>query len=112
MRLALADAADFVSRSAGATAETLRDVNQDIEQGDRNELGMKNVPEEEKFKNQDAKEQWERGADTVKAAGSKTIGAGQAVAQTTEDLANKSTVRVQDAFNKVCVHQVSSPHSD
>ena len=103
MRLALADAADFVSRSAGSTAETLREVDEEIGKGERNELGMKNVPEEEKFKNQDAKEQWERVADTVKVAGSKTIGAGQVAAQTSEELANKSSQRVQDAWNQVCI---------
>ncbi len=100
MLLAHADAADYVSQSAGTAAQSLREVDEDVAQGDRNELGVKNVPEEEKFKNQDAKEQWERSVDTVKVAGSKTIGAGQVAIQTTEDLANRSTERLQNAFYK------------
>ena len=50
MRLALADAADFVSQSTGSAAQRLREVDEQIAQGDRNELGIKNVPEEEKFR--------------------------------------------------------------
>ena len=102
--LTFADAADYVSQSAGSAAQNLREVDEQVAQGERNELGMKNVPEEEKFKNKDAKEQWETAADTVKVAGSKTIGAGQAAAQTTEDLANRSSQRVQDAFYQVRAH--------
>ncbi|KAJ3539933.1 hypothetical protein NM688_g6300 [Phlebia brevispora] len=101
MRLALADAADYVSRTAGSTAEKLRDANEEIERGERNELGVKNVPEDQKFKNKDPKEQWERAAVTVKVVGSKTIGAGQIAVQTSEDLANKSSERLQDAFYQV-----------
>ena len=101
MRIALADAADYVSGAAGSAAQSLREVDEQVSRGERNELGMKNVPEEEKFKNQDAKEQWERAADTVKIAGSKTIGAGQVAIATSEELTTRSSQRLQDAFNQV-----------
>ena len=58
------------------------------------------MPEEEKFKNQDPKEQWERVADTVKVAGSQAIGAGQVAVATTEEIASRSAQRLQDAFNQ------------
>ena len=103
MRLALADAADYVSQSSGSVAQRLREADEEIAKGDRNELGIKNVPEEEKFKNQDPKEQWERVADTVKVAGSQAIGAGQVAVATTEQAANRSSQRLQDAFNQVSV---------
>lgn len=107
MRLALADAADYVSQSAGSAAESLRKADEDIEKGDRNELGLKNVPEDQKFKNKDAQEQWEISMDTVKVAGSKTIGAGQAAASSASDLANRTSQRLQDSFNEVCFMRVT-----
>ena len=68
-RLALADAAEYVSQSAGSAAQTLRQADEEIERGERNEAGMKKKPEEEKFKNKDAREQFEIAMDTVKEAG-------------------------------------------
>ncbi|KAI0826244.1 hypothetical protein BC629DRAFT_1578653 [Irpex lacteus] len=102
LRLALADAAEYVSKSAGSTAETLRQVDEDVEKGERNELGLKNVPEEEKFKNKDTKEQWETTMDTVKVAGSKTIGAGQVAAETAKNASDRTAQRLSDAFNQIC----------
>lgn len=101
MRLALADAADYVGKSAGSAAQTLRDVDEEIAKGERNEAGMKKKPEEEKFKNKDAQEQFEISMDTIKEAGSKTIGAGQVAVATAEDLASRTNERISDAFNDV-----------
>ncbi|EKM57069.1 uncharacterized protein PHACADRAFT_119248 [Phanerochaete carnosa HHB-10118-sp] len=102
MRLAIADAADYVSQSAGSAAQTLRQVDEEIEKGDRNEAGLKNKPEEEKFKNKDTREQFEVTMDTIKEAGSETIGAAQVAAATGKDLANRTNDRLQDAFNQIC----------
>ncbi|KAI0342498.1 hypothetical protein BDW22DRAFT_1407581 [Trametopsis cervina] len=102
MRLALADAADYVSQSAGSAAQTLREVDEDVEKGERNELGLKNVPEDQKFKNKDAKEQWETAMDTVKVAGSKTIGAGQVTAEAVSNTAERTSQRLSDSFNQIC----------
>ncbi|GJE93419.1 hypothetical protein PsYK624_095780 [Phanerochaete sordida] len=102
MRLALADAADYVSQSAGSAAQTLRQVDEEVSKGERNEVGMKNKPEEEKFKNKDTREQFEITMDTVKEAGSETIGAAQVAAATSKDLANRTNERVQNAFYSIC----------
>lgn len=102
MRLALADAADYVSQSTGSAAQTLRQVDQEIAEGERNEAGLKHKPEEEKFKNKDAKEQFEITMDTVKEAGSQTIGTAQVAAATSKDLANRTNERLLNAFNAVC----------
>ncbi|KAI0089031.1 hypothetical protein BDY19DRAFT_1041796 [Irpex rosettiformis] len=102
LRLALADAADYVSKSAGSAAAGLRQVDKEVEKGDRNELGLKNVPEEDKFKNKNAKEQWETAMDTVKVAGSKTIGTGQIAAESAKNTSDRTSQRLSDAFNQIC----------
>ena len=58
--------------------------------------------EEEKFKNKDAREQFEIAMDTVKEAGSETIGAAQVAAATSKDLAKRTNDRLMDAFDGVC----------
>ncbi|THH32403.1 hypothetical protein EUX98_g1751 [Antrodiella citrinella] len=99
-RLALADAADLVSRGAGSAAQSLREVDSEIQQGDRNELGMnKNTGEEEP---KDTRQKFESAMDTVKVAGSKTIGAGQVASQTAEDIATRTSERLQNAFYTIC----------
>ena len=42
--------------------------------------------------------------DTVKVAGSKTFGAGQAAAETASNTAERTSQRLQDAWNQVCEH--------
>jgi hypothetical protein len=101
LRLTIADAADYVSQSAGSAAQALRQVDEEVSRGERNEVGLKNKPEEEKFKNKDAREQFEITMDTVKEAGSQTIGAAQVAAATSKDLANRTNDRLQNAFNEV-----------
>ncbi|TBU21761.1 hypothetical protein BD311DRAFT_677580 [Dichomitus squalens] len=101
MRLALADAADQVSGSAHNAAEVLREVDSDVAEGQRNEIGMKRKAEDDP-EDADARVKFEKGMDSVKDVGSKAIGAGQVAAQTTQDLANRTSSRLQDAFYKVC----------
>lgn len=108
LRLTIADAADYVSQSAGSTAQTLRQVDEEVAQGERNEAGLKKKPEEEKFKNKDAREQFEITMDTVKDAGSQTIGAAQVAAATSKDLANRTNDRLQNAFNEVSYDVIGS----
>ncbi len=100
MRLSLADAADNLSDRARGAAEVLRDVDKQVEEGERSELGIKRKAPDQP---EDVRARFEQGMDTAKEAGSKAIGAGQAAAQATEELAQRSTSRVQDAFYKVCL---------
>ncbi|KAM5546176.1 hypothetical protein V8D89_000302 [Ganoderma adspersum] len=99
MRLSLADAADRVSDTARGAAEVLRDVNKEVEEGERSELGIKRKAPDQP---EDTRAKFEKGMDTAKEAGSKAIGAGQAAAQTTQELAQRSSSRVQDAFYEMC----------
>ncbi|KAI0349926.1 hypothetical protein OH77DRAFT_1157819 [Trametes cingulata] len=101
MRLAIADAADYVGESAQSAAEALREVDKDIQQGERNELGIKRKAEEDP-KDADARVKFERTMDSTKEAGSKVIGAGQVAVATGQDLANRTSSRLQDAYYKIC----------
>ena len=102
MRLALADAAEHVGQGAQTAAKTLRQVDQEVQEGQRNELGVKRKAEDDPD-DADARAKFERVMDSTKEAGSKAIGAGQVAAATGEDLANRTSARLQDAFYKVCL---------
>ena len=107
MRLALADAAEFVSKTAGSTAESLRELDSEIEQGERNEIGIRKSSGKGDSKDKDAKVRFERAMDTAKVAGSKVIGAGQVAVATSEELANRTGDRLQEAYYKVRYRYVS-----
>ncbi|PCH36984.1 hypothetical protein WOLCODRAFT_20866 [Wolfiporia cocos MD-104 SS10] len=102
MRLALADAADYVAEGAGATAQSLRDIDQDVQEGERNELGVRKRKAEEDPEGDDARVKFEKTMDSTKEVGSKAIGVGQAAIATTEETASRAGTRLQDAFYKVC----------
>ncbi|KAI0684681.1 hypothetical protein C8T65DRAFT_748562 [Cerioporus squamosus] len=101
MRLALADAAEHVGDSAKSAAEALREVDKDVQDGQRNELGVKRKAEDDP-EDADARAKFERAMDSTKEVGSKAIGAGQVAVATGEDLANRTSSRLQDAFYKIC----------
>lgn len=97
-RLALADAAEAVQDQAGRAKESLRDVEQGVQDGQRDNLGRdkKRLEEEE-----DVRVSFEHGMDTLKDAGSSVIGAGQAAKGKTEDISDRTTARLQGAYYKV-----------
>jgi len=102
MRLALADAADYVAQGAGATAESLRELDSEVQEGERNELGLRKREAEDDAEDADVRVKFEKTMDTTKEVGSKAIGAGQVAVATTEDVANRASTRLQDAFYQVC----------
>ncbi|KAH9913530.1 uncharacterized protein B0H18DRAFT_1097329 [Fomitopsis serialis] len=102
-RLALADAAEYVADGAHKTAEGLRELDSQVDAGERNEVGVrKRKADEVEEEDQDARAKFERGMDKTKVVGGKAIGAGQAAVDTAEDVANRTTTRLEDAFNKIC----------
>ncbi|KAL1948007.1 hypothetical protein VTO73DRAFT_12082 [Trametes versicolor] len=101
MRLALADAADYVGESAQNAAGALRDVDEDVQKGKRNELGVKRKAEDDP-EDGDVRAKFERTMDSTKEVGSKAIGAGQAAVATGQDLADRTSTRLQDAYEKIC----------
>ncbi|KAI0327376.1 hypothetical protein GY45DRAFT_1327603 [Cubamyces sp. BRFM 1775] len=101
MRLALADAAEYLGESAQSAAEALREVDKDVQEGQRNELGIKRKAEDDP-QDADARAKFERTMDSTKEAGSKVIGAGQTAVATGQDLADRTSSRLQDAYYKIC----------
>ncbi|TFY53591.1 hypothetical protein EVJ58_g9367, partial [Rhodofomes roseus] len=102
-RLALADAAEYVAQGAHRTAEGLRELDTQVDAGERTEVGLrKRKADEVDDEDADAKVKFERGMDQAKGVGSKAIGAGQVAVGTAEDVANRTSTRLQDAFNTIC----------
>ncbi|KAH7926366.1 hypothetical protein BV22DRAFT_1009273 [Leucogyrophana mollusca] len=99
-RLAAADFAEAVEVQAARAKEGLREVEEEVQQGERDALGRK--MEEEAEGEGDARVEFERTMDTVKGVGSKAIGAGQSVKASAEDTANRTSTRLQDAYLKIC----------
>ncbi|CAK5276167.1 unnamed protein product [Mycena citricolor] len=98
-RLALADAAEAVEQGAGRAKEGLRQVEDDVQEGKRDNLGRdKQRVEEEK----DVRVAFEHGMDTLKDAGSGLIGAGQTAVEKTQDVSERTSSRLQKAYQNAC----------
>ncbi|TFK17334.1 hypothetical protein FA15DRAFT_761110 [Coprinopsis marcescibilis] len=98
IRLSLADAAELVEGQAGLAKETLRQVEDEVQSGERDTLGRnKQRLEEEK----DTKVAWQHGMDTVKDAGSMVIDASRTVSETAKDKSEKTSSRLQEAFDRI-----------
>ncbi|KAJ3501731.1 hypothetical protein NLJ89_g9206 [Agrocybe chaxingu] len=98
LRLSLADAAEVIEDKAGLAKESLRHIEDEVQEGKRDSLGRdKQRMEEEK----DAKIAWQHGMDTVKNAGTTVIGAAQSGSATVEEKAEKTTSRLQEAYYKI-----------
>ncbi|KAJ7074701.1 hypothetical protein C8F01DRAFT_1101541 [Mycena amicta] len=105
-RLALADAAEAVEGQAGRAKEGLRDVEQEVQDGKRDNLGRDKQRLEEE---QDMRVAFEHGMDTLKGTGSSLIGTGQAAKQKTEETADRTTTRLQNAYYKACERAQKEP---
>jgi len=101
MRLALADFTEAVEAQAARTKESLRESESEVQRGERDPLGKKHMSPEEERQEADPRVKFEKTMDTVKEAGSKTIGAGQSVKVTVEEKASSARSRLTDAFYQV-----------
>ncbi|KAF7290672.1 hypothetical protein MIND_01307500 [Mycena indigotica] len=106
MRLTLADAAEALEGQAGRAKEGLRDVEQEVQDGKRDNLGRDKKRLEEE---QDVKVAFEHGMDTLKGAGSTVIGTGQTLKQKAEATSDRTTSRLQDAYYKACERAQKDP---
>lgn len=98
LRLSIADAAELVQEHAGRTKESLRTVDKEVQEGQRDPLGRdKKRLEEEK----DTKVAWQHGMDTIKDAGTTVIGASEATTAAAQDKSSKASSRLQEAYYKV-----------
>jgi hypothetical protein len=106
-RLTLADAAELVETSAASAKDALRQVEAEVQQGDRTAVGMKRHAEGE-HEDADARAKFEKTMDQIKVAGSKTIGAGQQATEKAEATAQRTSDRLRDAYYKVCSFHLPS----
>ncbi|KAJ7629412.1 hypothetical protein DFH06DRAFT_1304101 [Mycena polygramma] len=105
-RLALADAAEVIQDQAGRAAEGLRDIEQGVQDGKRDNLGRDKKRLEEEA---DLRVAFEHGMDTLKETGSSVIGAGQSAKEKTEDVSDRTTARLQGAYYKACERAQKDP---
>lgn len=101
-RLALADFAEFIEGSAAQAKESLRTVDQEVQDGERDTIGRKKRSREEAEAMQDPKVQFESTMDTIKGAGSSAIGAGQKATATTQETATAASNKLEEAYRRAC----------
>ena len=98
LRLSIADAAELVQEQAGRAKESLRTVDKEVQQGQRDSLGRDKKRLEEE---QDTKVAWQHGMDTVKDAGTTVIGTTQETSAAAQEKSSKASSRLQEAYYKV-----------
>ncbi|KAF9011677.1 hypothetical protein BDZ89DRAFT_963742 [Hymenopellis radicata] len=98
-RLVIADAAEAVEEQAARAKSTLREVEKEVQDGQRDSLGR---DKERMQEEEDVKVQFEHGMDTIKGAGVSAIGAGQQASAKVEDMSAKTMSKLQSAFDKMC----------
>ena len=98
LRLSIADAAEVVQKHAGRAKESLRTVDKEVQQGERDSLGRDKKRLEEE---QDTKVAWQHGMDTVKDAGTTVIGTTQETSAAAQERSSKASSRLQEACYKV-----------
>lgn len=110
-RSSLADAAELLEDQAGRAKDSLREVEQEVQDGQRDALGRdKERMEEEEG---DVKIKFEHTMDSLKDTGSTAIGAGQGAKAKADKLADRTNSGLQESFHRVSTTPVAShPFSD
>lgn len=96
-RLTMADLAEFAETQASGAKDTLRDLDTQVQQGQKDNLG-RTMGSEEKSEHEDAKAKFEKTMETVKETGSSAIGTVQSAQAKVQDSTEKASSRIQDAF--------------
>jgi tRNA A37 methylthiotransferase MiaB len=99
-RLSLADAAEFVAEKSTKAAEKLRNVEGEVQSGERDTIGIKEQTKEQ-WEKADTREAFEKSMDTMKDSGSAAIGVAQFAGRKTTDLADHSRTRLHAAVSAV-----------
>ena len=107
LRLFLADRAEDVEERARVTKETLRQTEDEVQEGKRTTLGRdKERLEQEK----DPKVAFEHGMDTLKDAGVTGIGAVQSATEKAQEGKDKASERLATMYDRVCICYPRTPH--
>ena len=99
-RLSLADAAELLEATAGSAKESLREIEQGVQKGQRTAVTGREKQQVE-AEQKDVKVKWEHGVDTVKVAGDTVIDTTRSISATVQDQAEKTKNRARDAYLKV-----------
>ncbi|KIK70088.1 hypothetical protein GYMLUDRAFT_34552 [Collybiopsis luxurians FD-317 M1] len=98
-RLSLADAAEVVEKQASRAKSNLREIDEQVQKGERDTLGR----DKERLKQEeDVQVAFEHGMDTLKGAGSTVIGAGQESAAKASELYDRTSTQLQNSFYRMC----------
>ncbi|TFK71394.1 hypothetical protein BDN72DRAFT_887648 [Pluteus cervinus] len=100
VRLALANAAEMLEGQVARAKDTLRQVEGEVQKGERDYLGRDKKRLEERSKS--FKAQFEQGMDTMKGVGAAAIQAGEDTTSAVQDKARQTSSKLYDAFYKVC----------
>ncbi|KAF9236300.1 hypothetical protein BU15DRAFT_50314 [Melanogaster broomeanus] len=95
-RLAMADLAEIIEAQATYAKKSLRELESEVQQGERDPIGRRREEET------DPRVKFEKTMDTVKEAGSKAIGGGQSAVATAEETASRTSARLLEAYYTVC----------
>lgn len=99
-RLSLADAAELIETSAGSAKESLREIEEGVQKGERTNITGREK-ERVEAEEGDAKVQWDHGMDAVKGAGDTIIDASRNVSASVQDKTDRTSARIHDAYLKV-----------
>ncbi|KAA1475233.1 hypothetical protein DENSPDRAFT_866855 [Dentipellis sp. KUC8613] len=109
MRLSLADMAEAIGERAEKAAETLRAVEQEVQEGERDSVGRKRKSEQEEAEDRDPKVKFEKGMDTAKGAGSAVIGTAQSAKQKADELSARSSEKLREVVKNIAKHARENP---
>jgi hypothetical protein len=98
-RLFLADTAEMVEERARGAKESLRQVEDEVQKGDRDPLGRQKV--DEQFGAEDPQARFERGMDTAKDIGSKVIGVTESTAEATREHTERARENLSHSMDAV-----------
>ncbi|KAK0218812.1 hypothetical protein IW262DRAFT_1059096 [Armillaria fumosa] len=99
-RSSLVDAAELLEDQVGRAKDSLREVEQEVQDGQRDTFGRdKDRMEEEEG---DVKVKFEHTMDSLKDTGSAAIGVGQGTKAKAEKLADRTINGLQESFHRVC----------
>ncbi|KAI0033573.1 hypothetical protein K488DRAFT_84772 [Vararia minispora EC-137] len=99
VRLSLADTAELLSDKAAKVAQDIRTIEDEVQAGDRNAVGVKEKLEEEQGDELHVK--FEESMDAIKDYGSSAIATGEQAADTAQELTERSCNRLREVGHQI-----------
>lgn len=105
--MTLADAAELVESGAANAKTALRQIESEVQDGDRTAVGTKR--QRDAKDEGDARVKFEKTMDSIKDVGSQAIGAGQTATAKVEETSKNTANRLSDAYYKARICPDSNP---